>query len=198
MRGAGVGRLHVLYRPQESLGEQRARRMSQTCRVLYDGLIAIFVRKPLAHLDNRPAVWNRAPNTWMAYRAHAFKHELRPGAWMGQIRLHYKDWFRNPSSLAASVCPRPMIAVGACACAGSWSGGFSSSVIAQGDCRLYGVAQDVLEGWLCGLIGSETGFGVVFPSALAAKRVSVQSERSVGASCPAPKGFEAAGARICY
>ena len=91
-----------------------------------------------------------------------------------------------------------MIVAGACACAGSWSGGFSSSAIAQGDCRLYGVAQDVLQGWLWGLFGSETGFGVVFPSALAAKRVSVQSERSVGASCPAPKGFEAAGARICY
>ena len=91
MRGAGVGRLHALYRPQESPGEQHARRMSQTCRVLYDGLITIFVRKPLAHLDNRPAVWNRAPNTWMAYRAHAFKRELRPGAWMGQMRLHYKD-----------------------------------------------------------------------------------------------------------
>ena len=122
MWGAGVGRLHALYRPQESPGEQRARRMPQTYRVLYDGLIAILVRKPLAHLDNRPAVWNRAPNTWMAYRAHAFKRELRPSAWIGQRRLHYKDWFRNPSSLAASACPRPMIAAGACACAGSRSG----------------------------------------------------------------------------
>lgn len=91
-----------------------------------------------------------------------------------------------------------MIAAGACACAGSWSGGLSSSVIAQGDCRLYGVTQDVLQGWLWGLFGSETGFGVVLPSALAAKRVSVQSERSVGASCPTPKGFEAAEIRICY
>lgn len=141
---------------------------------------------------------NRAPNAWTAYRGRTFKYELRPSAWIGQRRLHYKDWSWNPSSSAAPVCPRPMIAAGACACAGSRSGGFSSSVIAQGDCRLYGVAQDVLEGWLCGLIGSETGFGVVFPSALAAKRVSVQSERSVGASCPAPKGFEAVGARICY
>ena len=91
-----------------------------------------------------------------------------------------------------------MIAAGACACAGSWSGGLSSSVIAQGDCQLYGVTQDVLQGWLWGLFGSETGFGVVLPSALAAKRVSVQSERSVGASCPAPKGLEAAEIRICY
>ena len=57
-----------------------------------------------------------------------------------------------------------MIAAGACACAGSWSGGLSSSVIAQGDCQLYGVTQDVLQGWLWGLFGSETGFGVVLPS----------------------------------
>lgn len=74
---------------------------------------------------------NRTPNAWTAYRGRTFKYELRPSAWIGQRRLHYKDWFWNPSSSAAPVCPRPMIAADACVCAGSWSGGFSSSVIAR-------------------------------------------------------------------
>lgn len=157
-------------------------------------------RKPLTHLDNRPAGHQiePRPNTWTEYRGRTFKRELRCGAWMGQMRLHYKDWFRNLSSSAASVSPRPMIAAGACVRAGRWPGGFSSLAIARGDCRFYTVAQYMLQGWPWDLFGSKTGFGVVLPSVLAAKRVSVQSERSVGAFCPVPKGPEAAESRICY
>lgn len=126
MRGAGVGRLHALYRRARAFG--RATRMAyatNSSRIVRRLARRIF-RKPFTHLDNRPAGYQiePRPNTWTEYRGRTFKRELRCGAWMGQMRLRYKDWFWNLSSSAASVSPRPMIAAGACVRAGRWSAGF--------------------------------------------------------------------------
>ena len=49
------GLIDCMRRFASNLPASSARHIPRTCRVLYDGLIAIFVRKSLAYLDDRPA-----------------------------------------------------------------------------------------------------------------------------------------------